>query len=153
MRKGLRLVKIPAIQYCINNVKKCNEITTAITFPNIAMMKNAVPEYDIFKNIPKMYIGNKGIITDAITRSMMPLNSVSMVFNVSPLLTEIPIPNINARVKAVITPKTGGISIVKNVVNSEFAGLSTVATFVGIKNGRVILHEKYAKKPANNVAP
>ena len=93
------------------------------------------------------------MITVAITRSIMLLNSVNPDFNALPLLTEMPIPSINASVKAVITPKTGGISIVKNVANSEFAGLSTVATSVGIKCGSAVLHVKYAKKPANKVAP
>ena len=95
------------------------------------------------------------MITAEITCCIMLLNSVSAIFSVSPLLTAIPIPSINASVSAVITPNKGGISIVKNDESSVALGLSTDANvaFVSIRNGKTVLHVKYVKRPAKMVEP
>ena len=65
------------------------------------------------RKIPKMKKGRIGMITFLITRFMMSRNSPRTFTIVSLLEYAAPRPRTNARIRAVITSKAGGMSIVK----------------------------------------
>ncbi len=108
----------------------------------------------MFINIPKIWIGSNGIITFAITFSIMTLNSSNPCFRMSLFVAAIPIPKINARSNAVMIPTAGGISRLKNDVarnSSRFSKDSPDEEEMNL--GNTLVATKNAIKPATKVEP
>ena len=60
------------------------------------------PDWVMFKKMPKICKGSRGIITFSMQSEMMFLNSSSMLFRLLPVILVMPNPNKNAKNKAVI---------------------------------------------------
>lgn len=68
------------------------------------------------RNIPKIYSGNNGIMSVPMIIVTMSRKSEKAFCNVSPAMTESPIPMQNDKIRADITSMTGGIPIEKKVL-------------------------------------
>jgi len=112
----------------------CKTKIIPMILPKTTIIENAVPEEDMLRKMPKIYSGKNGTMTLEITSLTIFLKSFRASFRVSPLHNAIPIPKMNAKTNAVITSKTGSISIVKNGFNSDDSGFSTV---VSVKSGSI----------------
>ena len=104
---------MPATLNWIKSNNTCKTKMTRITFKNIVMTVNTCPLTVIFKKIPKIWSGNKGIITASIRSVMISLKSLNPSFSVLPGMWDNPIPKIKESNRAPITSIIGGISIVK----------------------------------------
>ena len=137
-RNGLLFAIKPAKINWINNKMMVSiKIRTTILI-NIANTLATWPATVISRNIPKIYRGNKGIITLLMTSMMISLNSPKTFFNTSPLEKLMPKPKMNDRIKALITSNTGGISRLKYALNllvaSDIMGLPSPPSKVGKNN-------------------
>lgn len=86
---------------------------TMITFRNMVMMLSTCPLTVMLRKIPKMWRGNKGMITASISLVMISLKSAKESRKVVPAILESPNPIVNESSKAVITSINGGIATTK----------------------------------------
>ena len=71
------------------------------------------PDWVMFKKMPKICKGRRGIITFSMLSDMMFLNSFNMFFRLLPAILVMPSPNRKAINKAVITDISGGMPMLK----------------------------------------
>ena len=94
------------------------------TLANTLIMEAIWPPCVILANIPKIWTGNKGMMIELMTLTTISLNSSITFSKASPLMDAIPKPIVKATSKAVITPMTAGISIVKYGESKASSGLA-----------------------------
>ena len=111
--RGFFRAIIPATVNWMSRSNTWSTIITMTTFKNREMMLMACPLMVMFRKIPNMWSGSKGIITLFIIMVMISPKSEKHFFNVSPWISDKPMPQQKAMSRAVITSTGAGISMVK----------------------------------------
>ena len=85
-RNGFFPLTLPAMVNWISNNNTCRTNITMITFRNMAITLMTCPFTVMFKKIPKIWSGNKGMITASIKLTMIFWKSEKASRNAPPLI-------------------------------------------------------------------
>lgn len=130
-----------------NSIIIWEQIIIINTFQKTENTVATCPVYVILANIPTMCTGSNGIIMFSIAFVIIAWKSSAIFLRGLLLIAAIPKPNKNAKIRAVITFITGGISTLKKGSKSFAAeDICLVVSLVIIK-GNNVFPTPYAKKP------
>ena len=115
---------------------------STIIFMNTANIPAICPLCVIERNMPKIYSGRKGMIIFSIDITIMDLKSFMAFRSDMPFMAVIPTPRRKAAISALITPKSGGISIVKYGVRVVLLSVTASSVSLPMSDGYTCSHIK-----------
>ena len=139
--------------YCAASSSTCSTKITPITFMNVSSIGPACPDIVMLRNMPNIYNGSSGTITERITITITCLRS-DITLRMAPWDENLAThrPRVKASISAEVTVISGAISIVKNGAGGSVPPDAAISLPGDISEGKNAAPVAYEARPASTVA-